>query len=271
MSPQIGGLDLRTTAFAACLLCSMSNLTTAQVNIGIGLPSVSIGINIPVFPELVPVPGYPVYYGPRLDTNLFFYDGVYWVFAEDNWYTSVWYNGPWDSVAPEMVPDFLLRIPVIYYRRPPVYFFGWEREAPPRWGERWGHDWEERRRNWDHWDHRSVPQRAPLPLYQRRYPQDRYPRIEEQQTLRERDYHYRPREEEVRRRFEPAPGEHKHAPTPRRRPDVSKGSVPPRAQPEPRGPQRSNALSSPPQRRAEQKMPAQPARQPQPRKDSPPN
>ncbi|MFC6520195.1 hypothetical protein ACFQAT_10860 [Undibacterium arcticum] len=42
---------------------------TAQVSIGIGVPGVSIGINLPVFPELVQVPGYPVYYAPQLPSN----------------------------------------------------------------------------------------------------------------------------------------------------------------------------------------------------------
>ena len=49
----------------------------AQISVGIGTPSVSIGINVPLFPELVRVPGYPVYYAPRLNSNYFFYDGMY--------------------------------------------------------------------------------------------------------------------------------------------------------------------------------------------------
>jgi hypothetical protein len=69
------------------LLCSVSS-AVAQVSVGIGLLSVSIGINIPSFPALAVVPGYPVYYAPRLDANLFFYDGVYWVYQQDNWYAS---------------------------------------------------------------------------------------------------------------------------------------------------------------------------------------
>jgi hypothetical protein len=64
------------------LLCSVTS-AAAQVSIGIGLPSVSIGINLPVFPELVVVSGYPVYYAPRLDANFFFYDGLYWVYQGD--------------------------------------------------------------------------------------------------------------------------------------------------------------------------------------------
>ena len=56
------------------LSCSVTS-AGAQVSIGIGFPNVSIGINLPLFPELVPVPGYPVYYAPRLAANYFFYDG----------------------------------------------------------------------------------------------------------------------------------------------------------------------------------------------------
>ena len=42
------------------------------------------------------VPGYPVYYAPDIGGNYFFYDGRYWVYQDDNWYSSSWYNGPWD-------------------------------------------------------------------------------------------------------------------------------------------------------------------------------
>lgn len=41
---------------------------------------VSIGINLPVYPQLVVVPGYPVYYAPWLQSNYFFYDGLYWIY-----------------------------------------------------------------------------------------------------------------------------------------------------------------------------------------------
>ena len=94
----------------------------AQVSLGITIPGVSIGINLPLYPKLVQVPGYPVYYAPRVDSNYFFYDGMYWVYQRDNWYASSWYNGPWGRVAPEVVPLYVLRIPVRYYRAPPAYF-----------------------------------------------------------------------------------------------------------------------------------------------------
>ncbi len=85
-------------AVLALLLCSITS-AAAQVSVGIGLPGVSIGINVPVYPQLAPIPGYPVYYAPQLNSNYFFYDGMYWVLDQDNWYESAWYNGPWQLVA----------------------------------------------------------------------------------------------------------------------------------------------------------------------------
>jgi hypothetical protein len=122
---------------AALLLCAITP-ATAQVSIGIRSANVSIGINLPLFPQLVPVPGYPVYYAPDLNSNYFFYDGYYWVYQDDYWYESDWYNGPWYRVDPMYVPEFVLRIPVRYYRSPPRYFLSWQRDAAPRWDEHWG-------------------------------------------------------------------------------------------------------------------------------------
>lgn len=186
---------MRSLLFALSILLCPLIPAHAQI-------SVSIGINLPAYPELVPVPGYPVYYAPRAHTNYFFYDGLYWVYEEDNWYASNWYNGPWEFVRPEEVPLFVLRIPVRYYQRPPVYFRGWNGNAPPHWGEHWGRNWEERRGGWDQWDRRSVPPPAPLPDYQRRYSGDRYPRAPEQQNLiRSEHYRYQPRESVTQQHF----------------------------------------------------------------------
>ena len=47
-----------------------------------------------MYPELVVVPNYPVYYAPGVNTNLFFYDGLYWVYQGDNWYAIPGTTGP---------------------------------------------------------------------------------------------------------------------------------------------------------------------------------
>ena len=211
----------------------------AQVSIGIGFPGVSIGINLPVFPELVPVPGYPVYYAPRLNSNFFFYDGMYWVYQRDNWYASSWYNGPWGLVAPEVVPLFVLRIPVRYYRDPPAYFRGWRPDAPPRWGEHWGNEWAQHRRGWDRWNRSSAPAPAPLPVYQRQYSGDRYPRVEQQPALHSQNYRYQPRDPVVRQHYQEQAVQRGPAPAQRAQQKA----------PQERSPQRSAPTQVPPQQR----------------------
>ena len=195
------GEKMRYALVVLLVLCSVSS-AAAQVSIGVGLPSVSIGINIPTFPNFVVVPGYPVYYAPRATTNLFFYDGLYWVYQGDYWYTSAWYNGPWTLVGSEVVPVFILRIPVQYYRYPPAYWAGWGSYAPPRWGEHWGRDWEQRRSGWDQWDRRTAQAPAPLPVYQRQYSGNRYPRVEQQQALQSEKYRYQPQDPVVRQHYQ---------------------------------------------------------------------
>jgi hypothetical protein len=221
----------------------------AQVSIGIGLPGVSIGINLPVYPELVPVPGYPVYYAPRLNSNFFFYDGMYWVYQGDNWYASSWYNGPWGLVGPQYVPLYILRVPVRYYRSPPPYFRGWQSDAPPRWGQHWGREWEQQRHGWDRWDRKSAPAPAPLPVYQRQYSGDRYPRVEQQQELRSKNYRYQPHDPVVRQHYQEQ--ERQRAPA-RSQPGQQGGQAAPRSQPQQRereDVQRSAPTQAPPQQK----------------------
>jgi hypothetical protein len=195
-------VEMRYLFAVGWLLLSPLNSADAQVDIQIGAPSLSIGINVPIYPRFVRVPGYPVYYAPGVDSNYFFYDGLYWVYLDDSWYASSWYNGPWSMVGPEYVPVFVLRVPVRYYRRPPPYFRPWRPDAPPRWGEHWGNDWERRRGGWDRWDRRAAPAPSPLPVYQRRYAGDRYPRAEEQRTLHGEHYRYQPRDDTARQVYE---------------------------------------------------------------------
>ena len=187
------------TCLGFVLLLGAEGIASAQVSFQFTLPGASIGVNVPTYPRLVPVPGYPVYYAPELENNFFFYDGLYWLYADDRWYASEWYDGPWQFVEPESVPYFVLRVPLQYYRRPPLYFREWDRRQPPRWGEHWGHDWEQRHHDWDRWNRGSRPPRAPLPDYQRNFSGERYPSPEHQQPLRDRDYHHQPREDQDRR------------------------------------------------------------------------
>ena len=256
---------MRYLVFALAMLLGPVLSARAQFSVDIGIPGLNIGINMPVYPHLVRIPGYPVYYDPDVNSNYFFYDGLYWIYVGDNWYSSTWYNGPWELVEPEYVPQFLLLVPVRYYRAPPVYFRSWSRDGPPRWGEHWGRSWEQRRSGWDRWDRRSAPAAAPLPIYQRQYSGDRYPRaIAQQQTLRSQNYRYQPRDTLAKRTFERATQGHQAQPqaqpqrssaegTPRLRTQTQQqpaqqGSLPQTEQRRPNGPAATTATAGQPQR-----------------------
>jgi hypothetical protein len=170
----------------------------AQLTMGWSSPTISIGINLSSFPSMSIMPGYPVYYAPQLKANYFFYDGLYWVFEADSWYSSAWYNGPWHTVDPMVVPPQVLRIPVRYYRQAPAFFRGWAPNSAPRWGEHWGGEWAQRRGGWERREAGPAPARAPLPTYQRQYPGNRYPPLQKQGELHERNYRYQPHDPMVR-------------------------------------------------------------------------
>jgi hypothetical protein len=193
---------MRYQAILFSVLCSAATFAGAQqFSVHFSDPHVSIGVNFPVYPEFVRVPGYPVYYAPRVNTNVFFYDGLYWVYHHDTWYASTWYNGPWSEVVPEAVPVYVLRVPVRYYRAPPAYFSYWAADAAPRWDQHWGSAWAQQRIGWDRWDRSSVPAAAPLPVYQRQYTGARYPRVEQQVVIQSQQYRYQPRDTVVRQYY----------------------------------------------------------------------
>ena len=210
---------------------SIAPPAAARVSIEMAIPGASIGVYQPVYPDLVLVPGYPVYYAPQLQANYFFYEGFYWVFHEDRWYTSAWYDGPWDLVDPYAVPLFVLRVPVRYYVNPPRYFHGWLLAAPPRWDLHWGARWAQHRHGWDHWDYRVVPRAAPPPVYQRHYSGERYPRREYQRELHEHYYRQQPREANVQRQY------------------AERTASQSQPQPQPQGPARTQAHPAAPDRR----------------------
>jgi len=242
------GISMRRLLLSLSLSMVLAPIPAAlaQVSIGIGAPGVSIGINLNAYPSLVRVPGYPVYYDPRGDSNYFFYDGQYWVYREDNWYASSWYNGPWVSVQPAYVPLYVLRVPVRYYRQPPTYFRGWRADAPPRWGDHWGRDWERSRAGWNQWNRNNTPRPAPLPVYQRQYSGDRYPgSYDRQREIRTRNYSYQPRESITQQHFQPrvSPGGPDNGPRGRDSRNDSQGNDRGN-RPDPRGNDRGNRPDS---------------------------
>ncbi|WP_159877751.1 hypothetical protein [Aquitalea denitrificans] len=142
---------------------------------------VRLDINISSYPALIQIPGYPVYYDPSQQLNYFFYGGRYWIFHEDNWYYSSWYNGPWTRMEANLVPVFIWRIPLRYYQRRPAYFQGWNADEAPRWDQHWGTDWKRHHPDWQQWDRQSVPAASPPPGHQKNDAPRHYPRPTRQQ------------------------------------------------------------------------------------------
>lgn len=258
---------MRYALFALSILLGTAAPVRADVSVTVSIPGASIGIHQPVYPDLVLVPGSPVYYAPQVQANYFFYDGLYWVFQDDNWYVSSWYNGPWDLVEPDDVPLFVLRVPVQYYLRPPVYFQTWIVTAPPRWHYHWGPRWTRYHHGWDHWDRHAIPAPAPLPVYQRHYHGDRYPRREYQRVIRHEHYHYQSRDRIVRRhdqpRAAPRPQTHHAQPRPHNRSDSQREQRQPREREDMRRSEPRQVL--PQQRLAPAQEPRQTQRQETPR------
>lgn len=248
-------MKLRYPLIALSMLLGSVTSVQAQISVGIGLPGISIGINMPVYPNLVLIPGYPVYYDPRAEANYFFYDGLYWVYQGDDWYASSWYNGPWQLTPPEYVPLFVLRVPVRYYRRPPVYFRAWRADAPPRWGDHWGRDWEQRRSGWDRWDRRAAPKAAPLPVYQRQYSGNRYPRaIEQQHAIQVQKYRYQPHDPVARQHLQQRSDQDNERARPQQQAPVSQ-QRPPRQQQDSQLDQQRQPMPVPPPRMQQRPQP----------------
>ncbi len=65
-APRLKCRILFPALLALGLSAAFSMPASAQISVGIRLPSVRIGINIPLYPQLVAVHGYPVYYAPDL-------------------------------------------------------------------------------------------------------------------------------------------------------------------------------------------------------------
>jgi hypothetical protein len=143
-----------------------------------------LDISISSYPSLILIPGYPVYYDPAQQLNYFFYGGRYWVFHEDGWYYSSWYNGPWIPMEADLVPVFIWRIPLRYYHHRPAYFQGRNANEAPPWDQHWGAGWSRKHPDWQLWNRQSVPAASPLPDYQKQYGGNRYPHsLKQQSTL----------------------------------------------------------------------------------------
>ncbi len=101
-----------------------------SVGINIGSPPPPPPIVVAAPPQLIAVPGTPVYYAPGLSMNFFFHKGQYYTFHDSSWFVATAYNGPWRFVAVEHVPQPILAVPVKYYKVPPGQL---KKDGAPPW------------------------------------------------------------------------------------------------------------------------------------------
>jgi len=100
-----------------------------NINLGIGAtPLPPVVVTRP--PQLVVVPGTPVYYAPAVPFNYFFYGGQYYTFAKGQWFVAPAYNGPWVVIAVGQLPQPILAVPMEYYKIPPGHL---KKPGPPPW------------------------------------------------------------------------------------------------------------------------------------------
>jgi hypothetical protein len=97
-------------AFALFILSGFANTASAEIRVGISLPS----FVLPAPPSVVVIPGTYVYIVPDIDTDILFYQGYWWRPYEGRWYRGRSYNGPWNYMR-RGVPRALYDLPPNYH------------------------------------------------------------------------------------------------------------------------------------------------------------
>jgi hypothetical protein len=126
MPYRLSRVFILAAAVAILLLGTSARASDVKINIGLGVPP--IVLTAP--PQLVVVPGTPVFYAPDVSANLFFYKGRYYTVANGVWSRAPAYNGPWAVIQIGQVPAPVVAVPVEYYKIPPGQL---KKKGPPPW------------------------------------------------------------------------------------------------------------------------------------------
>ena len=124
--PHIHTRLLLAVAAAMLVTGTPAKAQDVKINIGLGVPP--IVLTAP--PQLVVVPGTPVYYAPNVQANLFVYKGRYYTVANGVWLMAPAYNEPWAVIQVGQVPAPVVGVPVEYYKIPPGQL---KKHGPPPW------------------------------------------------------------------------------------------------------------------------------------------
>lgn len=68
-------------------------------------------------PQYVMIPDSRVYMVRGADHDVYRYSGTYWAYDDGYWYRAPNYDGPWNAVRVERVPQQLIYVPAPYHTR----------------------------------------------------------------------------------------------------------------------------------------------------------
>lgn len=103
-------------------------------------------------PEMIIIPGSPVFVAPHPDVDIFFYGDYWWSPRGDHWYRSRDYNGPWREMDRRYIPP-----PVFAFPRDYRSVYAHEHHIPyGQWKKQWKHGdkMEYKERKEDRWEGR---------------------------------------------------------------------------------------------------------------------
>ena len=126
MTSRLSRVLMLAASAAMLFLAASATASDVKINIGLGVPP--IVLTTP--PQLVVVPGTPVYYAPDVQANLFVYKGRYYTVANGVWSRAPAYSGPWAVIQIGQVPAPVLSVLVEYYKIPPGHL---KKQGPPPW------------------------------------------------------------------------------------------------------------------------------------------
>lgn len=113
-----------------------------DVSINIGPPPIMVAEP----PAVVMIPNSTIYFVPRIEHDIFFYDNYWWSPRGSQWYRSNAYNGSWEMIENHYVPAPVYKLPKDYRHR-------YEKEHHIPYGQ-WKKQWSDRGKK-DHGERRE--------------------------------------------------------------------------------------------------------------------
>jgi hypothetical protein len=149
---------MRKSIFITIFIWTLLLMGIGQLDKGIAEVNVKVGINvspppalvIPLPPPMYVIPKTYVYFAPKVEVDVFFYQGYWYRPHQGHWYQSKNYNEHWVYIPPKKVPTVLLNLPPNFRQVPPGhrhisyrhlknYWSTWEKEK--YWEKHGGKGW----------------------------------------------------------------------------------------------------------------------------------